>query len=416
MGKRKTQHVEGRAREERIQVRKKLGKLRDLTVQGSTRKRYDAALQAWGNYLRDENISLPSSIAHLDPILGDYIEHLWCTGCGRALASDTVAAVQDKQPQTRNRLPTVWRLLKAWSMHELPNRAPPLPEPVLQAMTGLCFFRNDYYMGISLLLGFYGMLRTGEILNVKVSDVTISRERGPAVIALGYTKGGRRAGAAESITVGVEPVCKLLWKWIHSSSRHQKLCPASHIWRAKFNELLETLKFESFSFRPYRLRRGGSTFWFQQHGSLDRLCVQGRWASQKTARIYVNEGLALLAEITLPWTPGNKVFVSQYLKSCKAPVPKLEPTDMNISRPGGRGKGKQRGRNGSHKAAFLNLKFTLVKERVGVSIFLWLGGKVGSTLGLWLPWLLAWRESGEGSLKNNMCEFFVQVGFTTLFD
>lgn len=65
---------------------------------------------------------------------------------------------------------------------------------------------------------------------------------------------------------------------------------------------------------------------------------------------------------------------------------------------------------------FLNLKFTLVKERVGVSIFLWLGGKVGSTLGLWLSWLLAWRESGEGSLKNNMCEFFVQVGFTTLFD
>lgn len=30
--------------------------------------------------------------------------------------------------------------------------------------------------------------------------------------------------------------------------------------------------------------------YFGRHGSLDRLLVQGRWASSKTARIYINEG------------------------------------------------------------------------------------------------------------------------------
>ncbi len=104
-------------------------------------------------------------------------------------------------------------------MNEIPNRAPPMPESVVQSMAGLAFFRTDYCFGISLLLGFYGMLRTGELLSVKSTHITMSRECGPAVLSLGYTKGGRRMGAAESVTIGVVPLCRFLWKWMHSTSR-----------------------------------------------------------------------------------------------------------------------------------------------------------------------------------------------------
>ena len=403
-----------------MKVRKQLGKLRDLTVQSSTRRRYNLALEAWGKYLVDENIYLPKEIAALDPILADYIEHLWSTGAGRALASDTVAAVQDKQPQTRNRLPSVWRLLKAWSMHEIPNRAPPLPEPALKATVGLSFFRNDYYFGLSLLLGYYGMLRTGELLAIQVSHVTISRERGPAVISLGYTKGGRRAGAAESVTIGVESVCRILWKWTQSASKHKNLCPASHVWRKKFNDVLESLNFTKYTFRPYSLRRGGSTFWFGQHSSLDRLCVQGRWASHKTARVYVNEGLALLAEITLPWTSQNSVFLVQYAKACKAPVPKLEPTvSVSNGRTGGRGNrnlGVKRGqKKGQKKPLFQITRNSHMVLRVGVSMFSRLGGRLGSTLGFWLP--CSWLGGSSGRGPNEVVNFcFFLCGLITLFD
>ena len=64
---------------------------------------------------------------------------------------------------------------------------------------------------------------------------------------------------------------------------------------------INALGFQQFGFRPYSLRRGGATFWLQQHGSFDKLLMQGRWASQKTARIYINEELALLADLKLPW-------------------------------------------------------------------------------------------------------------------
>lgn len=98
MGKVAQKHVEGRTREERKKVRKDLGKLADLTVQKSTRKRYNSALSEFSLYLSKAGLRLPTIKTELDAVLSDYVEYLWSEGYGRALASDTLAAVQDKQP------------------------------------------------------------------------------------------------------------------------------------------------------------------------------------------------------------------------------------------------------------------------------------------------------------------------------
>ena len=66
------------------------------------------------------------------------------------------------------------------------------------------------------------------------------------------------------------------------------------------SEALQSLSLEQWEFRPYSLRRGGATFWFNRHGSLDRILLQGRWMAAKTARTYLNEGLAVLTEINIP--------------------------------------------------------------------------------------------------------------------
>ena len=50
MGPKKAKVVEGRSQQQRKAVRKTLGKLKDLTVQPRTRKRYEASLEqffAW---------------------------------------------------------------------------------------------------------------------------------------------------------------------------------------------------------------------------------------------------------------------------------------------------------------------------------------------------------------------------------
>ena len=51
---------------------------------------------------------------------------------------------------------------------------------------------------------------------------------------------------------------------------------------------------------PYSLRRGGAASQFRATNNLAWVTVQGRWASQATARIYINDGMTAVAEQSFP--------------------------------------------------------------------------------------------------------------------
>ena len=329
-------HLEGHTKEERIRIRQKLGSLQSLTVQPATRARYDKALEGFFAYLRRSGQELPKDKASMDGILTDFLEYLWSNGEGRAKASDTLAALQDSQPQLKGSLPASWRLLRAWNANELPSRAPPLPLDILEAMIGYSLFKGSPLFALSLLLGFHGLLRTGEILSITKGQVTVSSQARTAIISLGLTKSGKRQGAAESVTVHLYDAIRRLADWINSPHTSSQLCQSSAQWRTQFSHTLNQLGFSSLDFRPYSLRRGGATFYFRQHGSFDRLLIHGRWQTSKTARIYINEGLAILAELSPKWTPFARNLRSQYLNSLNKPLPQLEP--MPKGRAGASGK------------------------------------------------------------------------------
>eukprot|EP00438_Fugacium_kawagutii_P016937 Skav234517 [mRNA] locus=scaffold2162:214817:223139:- [translate_table: standard] len=198
--------VEATGAQERAKQRKELGTLRALTVQPATRKRYAAATDRFLLFLKHENKVLPTQKHLLDPLVCDYLEHLWATGEGRALASDTVAGLQDMQPNLRHCLPGSWRLLKTWATNEIPSRAPPLPEHLVHAMAGWGFFKGHNAFATSLLLGFYTMLRSGEIIALSNSHVTANPREKQVLVSLGFTKGGKRQGAAESVILGNQEV------------------------------------------------------------------------------------------------------------------------------------------------------------------------------------------------------------------
>eukprot|EP00438_Fugacium_kawagutii_P006828 Skav227026 [mRNA] locus=scaffold456:236256:249187:+ [translate_table: standard] len=247
----------------------------------ATRRRYDLAVDGFLGFLRREGLRLPANKAHMDPLVCEYIEELWSSGQGRALACDTLAGLQDQQPNLKHLLPGAWRLLKTWHVNEVPNRAPPLPEHVVHAMVGYAHFHGHHAFAVSLLVGFYGMLRTGELLQLKPSHVMTAGEHKPAVVSLGFTKGGLRHGAAERVVLGHDAL-RFLLQWKSIASPAGNLTPSPATWRKLFNTTLEALKLDQFQFRPYSLRRGGATFWFQKHQSMDKLLVQGRWHTQKS--------------------------------------------------------------------------------------------------------------------------------------
>ena len=171
--------LEGKSREERVEQRRKLGSLQSLAVQPATKHRYDAAINKFLDFLKSEQFALPKQRSKMDDLLAEYIEHLWSSGEGRALASDTLAGIQNLEPHLKGSLPTVWRLLKVWSQNGLPNRAPPLLETALHAMVGRALFQGDSEFALSLLLGFYGMMRTGELLSVSSKNVSSQTHNHP---------------------------------------------------------------------------------------------------------------------------------------------------------------------------------------------------------------------------------------------
>lgn len=125
------------------------------------------------------------------------------------------------------------------------------------------------------------------------------------LISLGMTKGGKRHGAAESVILGHEPAVRLVKHWKSLTTGAAPVTPSPYVWRKLFNDALDALKLSQHGFRPYSLRRGGATFWFGKHHSLDKILVDGRWHTQKSARIYLNEGLSILAKMSFPKSDRN---------------------------------------------------------------------------------------------------------------
>ena len=181
-------------------------------------------------------------------------------------------------------------------------------------MVGWSFFHGHFGFGVSLLVGFYGMLRTGELTSLRGSHVFMKGPSSPAVLSLGLTKSGKRVGASESVTLTVAIALRWLWTWKQAAKPQALFVSSASTWRKLFAECLEALHLTLFEFRPYSLRRGRATFWFTKHSSFDKLMVAGRWQAAKTARIYLNESMAVLADMRLPQKsllPFVRVFHNQ---------------------------------------------------------------------------------------------------------
>ena len=325
----------------RAKQRRTLGTLRELTVQPSTRARYNKAIDHFLSFLKSNGLQLPHQRALLDPLVCEYLEHLWSSGAGRAQGSDCLAGLQDFDPKVKGQIPCAWRLMKTWVANETPNRAPPLPEHVLVSMCGCACFNQHYGFAISLVAGFYGMLRTGEILGLRRKDFALDQHHRKVLLSLGMTKTGKRLGASESVVFGFDKVVRVLQRWMSMTKPLDTLTPSPAKWRCLFNTCLQGIGIESVGFRPYSLRRGGATWWFAKHHSLDKLLIDGRWQAAKTARIYINEGLSVLTQINLPkndprlrpyWCIGDAFLT-------KPTFATLEPP-LNSGRSGGRGRHK----------------------------------------------------------------------------
>ena len=124
---------------------------------------------------------------------------MWESGEPLLTIGDALSALHYFQPFTRRGIPHAWKLFSAWRKIEVPSRAPPLTEALVRSMSAYELRHNRLEMATCLMLAFYALLRTGELLSLTTEDVLLGRQE--AVLSLQSTKTSKRYAAHDAISM-----------------------------------------------------------------------------------------------------------------------------------------------------------------------------------------------------------------------
>ena len=192
------------AREDRKKARKSLGRISDLRIAPSTRKRYVTAYFRFTVFCNVFGLLPIIDTDHLDQCLARFIETCWEEGEPRPWANDTIAALQFFVPSVKHCLGLSWSLAGAWARRELPARALPITPQVVAAIAGGFLLANEPRLAAAFVLGFDCLTRTPELLSLILDGVQPALEGSAAVVLLRSTKTSGRAGVHESIVIDHE--------------------------------------------------------------------------------------------------------------------------------------------------------------------------------------------------------------------
>ena len=178
--------------------RAKMGRLSDNRVTPGVVIRYKTAVMALLSFFASHHMT-PTSLVNLDASVAEFVEAMWCEGEPHATATDALAGLQYFVPQVRKNLYQSWRLLKVWAKKEPPKRALPMHPVLLLGMAGMFAYIGCVDCGAVLLVGFDTMMRSGELYNLCVKDVSFAKNR--AILKLRDTKTSSRKGGDEMVVV-----------------------------------------------------------------------------------------------------------------------------------------------------------------------------------------------------------------------
>ena len=306
----------GRSRADRR--RKRAGiRLRDYTVTETTRRRYEVAVSHILPYLEQQE-----NLFDLDGILSDWIELQWVRGEPLTLIADCLSGLHFFWPEIRGHLRQAWRLFKSWRRVETPARAPPLTLDLARAFVARSVAAGNLALAALIGIGFHCLLRTGELLQLRFTDIEFNTECG--VVSLHQSKSGLRTGSQEAVAICDSLVLQLLdtlWS-VRLPSPGELLWPHSGgSFRKEFQGLCKYFNLEQFKLKPYSLRRGGATYLLQAGLPLETILIKGRWRSLSVARLYIEDGLAQLPALRTP--RRQRAFIARWVD--KTPLTAFRP-------------------------------------------------------------------------------------------
>ena len=296
------------AKATRAKTRAELGTLSSNLVKPYTRKVYWDALVYFFHFLALYSLQLPLLKDDMDDLLCQAIEHAWHDGEARALASNMISGLEHHITGLRGLLKGAKRLWRQWGKLEDISRAPPLDTKAVLAM---CWYLWDWgypEAATLVLLAFHRFLRPMDYMEVKVGQFLFPRNDA-AHLVLANTK----TTGVTSVPIADATIVKLVRMFTHHRQPGDLFMPQSpREFRMLFDSAIRAIGLPG-TFKPYSLRRGGASCFFQATGNYHRTMELGNWKHLTTAKIYINTALLELTQSQVLNTERISVAADAFL-------------------------------------------------------------------------------------------------------
>ena len=270
-------------------------------ILAATLHRYRRQIKNFFIYLRENCFELLLDLETLDDLVGEYINHIYQDDYPTNFGNDLVSGLKRLYPRCRRHLEISSSFMRSWAKALHRNRALPLPKDLLLAMAAAALLKNRPRLAFALLVGFLGLLRTGEILSLKKDMLSIHGEGSLLVVTLPETKSGRRRGECEHVLIYDKSIIQFGSKVLESMRAGESLLDMQfRIFAQSITDLASLFGCAGPSLTPYCIRRGGATWHFTTYQCYDSTQALGRWASARTARLYINQATSEVGFLNLP--------------------------------------------------------------------------------------------------------------------
>ena len=173
----------------------------------------------------------------------------------------------------------------------------PITLPILIALTCFVGVKLGWAQACGMIVGFFGLLRSSEILRVTGQDVILrNRYNQTSTIRLGKTKNNRE----ESVQFGKNSIAERALIFALQLNGH--VIGKKLFGFRKYSEIYNIVKEFNLHFNvnihitPHSLRAGGATHYRMQNMTMSEICIIGRWSDESTAKKYIDPVYAILPE------------------------------------------------------------------------------------------------------------------------
>lgn len=230
-------------------------------------------------------------------MIKEFGNHLFETGKSLYLLRHLVVFVQKEFLGARMYLSCCWDLIAKWETLEPPIHRTPLPSVILRAMVVVALHWKWPRFAATLVLGFFGILRPGEILRARRRELLLPEdlcfEAGLQIfLRIDEPKTKRRSRGKTQHAVVEDPLVVPFLAAVFGRVRRDEfiypISPSS--FRRRWDIILGHLKIPGrLKLTPGSLRGGGACHFYREHQDLGRLMWKMRLRQQQTLENYLQE-------------------------------------------------------------------------------------------------------------------------------